>query len=113
MRDATPKNQKPMPRRRVLALTVTVLSMCLLTVAAAQQQGPTKDLDAAKEAAAQESERLITRVYDIRDLIVQVQHYPFRDTMLPTREVTLPVRGGGGGGGVFSPTTARSSQELV
>ncbi|HZN68129.1 MAG TPA: hypothetical protein VFB66_22780 [Tepidisphaeraceae bacterium] len=77
---------------------------------------------AARDDAPEAGEKVVTRVYDVRDVLMPVNEYPFRGNMMPNRQIEFPpvVARSGGGGGAAQPATgqapvssARSAQERI
>jgi hypothetical protein len=63
---------------------------------------------AAAQPAEAERERVTTRVYDVRDLLMTLKQYPFRGSMMSSRQTgadaaaaAAAAGGGGGGGGLY------------
>ena len=81
--------------------------------ASPRASGPSARAADTRPAAGDQHERVISRLYDVRDLVAQVPDYPFpgmiagsagRSRRGKVRDIsaTAPAAGGGGGGGIGS-----------
>src|SRR5688500_7709723 len=75
---------KPVQPRRPLSRFVLA---CLLSAAPtfSQQNAPTPGASPPRAQAA-DPQQVLTRVYDVRDLLMRLKQYPFRGAMMSARQ---------------------------
>ena len=83
----------PLSRPRAAAPLLVGWLLLVAPPASAQQQAARPAGAAQPEAAGADRERVVSRVYDVRDLLVQVRDYPFRGTLMSARQTqsAMPV----------------------